>query len=98
MKIRPFRYKTVKMAYRPHPVRRHLEIASFWEKRLLNHDLDLKVSHCAKFQPMTQSSSVFMAIYIFTDFAFSWVPLRRQPLWLQKKFFEVNFFEFYLLT
>ena len=65
MKIRPFRYKTVKMAYRPHPVRRHLEIASFWEKRLLNHDLDLKVSHCAKFQPMTQSSSVFMAIYIY---------------------------------
>ena len=97
MKFRPFRSKTVKTAYRPHPARRHLEIASFWEKQLLNHDLHLKVSHCAKFQPITQSSSVFMAIWRFTDFAFFWVPLRPQPLWLQEKFFEVDFFEFCLL-
>ena len=60
--LKVFWSKTVKTAYRPHPARHHLEIASFWEKQLLNHDLHLKVSHCAKFQPITQSSSAFMAI------------------------------------
>ena len=97
MKIRLLRSKTAKTAYRPHPARRHLEIASFWEKKLLNYNLHLKVSHCAKFQPISPCSSVFMAICIFRNFADFWLPLRPQPLRLQEDFFEADFFEFYFL-
>ena len=68
MKIRPFSYNTVKTANRPHPARRHLEIASFWEKQLLNHDLHLKVSHCAQFQGITQSFYGYLNIYRFCVF------------------------------
>ena len=42
-----------KTAYQPHPGRHHLEPNPILKKQICNSNLHLKVSHCAKFQPIT---------------------------------------------